>query len=254
MTPIVSQLSPGIVHLVGAGPGEADLLTLRATRLIADAEVVVHDHLVGGEVIALISANAQRIYVGKQAGRHTLPQHEINSLLVQLAQDGKNVVRLKGGDPFVFGRGGEEIIELVKAGIRFDVTPGITAASGASAFSGIPLTHRQIARSCVFATGHFHDGRCDLDWSALSRPEQTIVIYMGVGALPVISAQLIAHGLAADTPAAAIRNATLASQRTEVGTLADLPEKVRASGLKPPALLIIGEVVRLREQINWFEV
>jgi uroporphyrin-III C-methyltransferase len=244
---------PGIVHLIGAGPGEADLLTLRAARLIASADAIVFDHLVGGEVLTLFPASAERFYVGKQAGRHTLPQSEINALLVRLARDGRDVVRLKGGDPFIFGRGGEEILALVEAGIGFDVTPGVTAASGAAAFAGIPLTHRQIARSCVFATGHFHDGSCDLDWPALARPGQTVVIYMGVGALAVISEQLITHGLAASTPAAAIRNASLPDQKSLVGTLADLPEKVRAAALKPPALLIIGEVVRLRDSLNWFE-
>ncbi|WP_417070287.1 uroporphyrinogen-III C-methyltransferase [Niveibacterium terrae] len=244
---------PGIVHLVGAGPGETDLLTLRAARLIASADAIVFDHLVGGGVLELARADAQCLYVGKQAGHHTLDQAEINARLVRLARDGLDVVRLKGGDPFIFGRGGEEILALVEAGIRFDVTPGVTAASGAAAYSGIPLTHRQIARSCVFATGHFHDGSCDLDWPSLARPDQTVVIYMGVGALPVISAQLIAHGLAASTPAAAIRNASLPDQKTLLGTLADLPEKVRTAKLTPPALLVIGEVVRLRDGLNWFE-
>lgn len=245
--------TPGIVHLVGAGPGEVELLTLRAAKLLASADVLVFDHLVGEGVLELARTEARRLYVGKRSGHHSLAQPEINALLIDLARQGLDVVRLKGGDPLIFGRGGEEILALVEAGIAFDVTPGITAASGAAAFAGIPLTHRQIARSCVFATGHFHDGRCDLDWPALSRPGQTVVIYMGVGALPVISAQLIAHGLAPDTPAAAIRNATLADQRTLIATLAELPERVSSQGLTPPALLVIGEVVRLRDSLNWFE-
>jgi uroporphyrin-III C-methyltransferase len=243
----------GKVYLVGAGPGEPDLLTVRAARVITQADAVVYDHLVGDGVMALVRPDAKRIYVGKEAGNHTLAQEEINALLVRLAEGGERVVRLKGGDPFIFGRGGEEILELIGSGIPFEVIPGITAASGAAAFAGIPLTHREVARSCVFATGHFHDGSCDLDWVALSRPQQTVVIYMGIGALPIISQQLIAHGLAGSTPAAAVRHATLPMQRTIVGTLADLPQRVAAAELKPPALLIIGGVVTLREQLNWFE-
>lgn len=245
--------STGKVYLVGAGPGEADLLTLRAARILAAADAVVYDHLVGDGVMDLIPAEAERIYVGKEAGNHTLPQESINGLLVSLAKQGKHVVRLKGGDPFIFGRGGEEILELAESGVPFEVVPGVTAASGAAAYSGIPLTHREIARTCTLATGHFQDGSCDLDWPALARPNQTVVIYMGIGALSVISGQLIAHGLASDTPAAAVRHATLPSQRTIVGTLGDLPARVAAAGLKPPALLIIGEVVKLRERLNWFE-
>jgi len=253
MNAIQRPIPAGKVYLVGAGPGEADLLTVRAARVIGQADAVVYDHLVGDGVMALIPSDAEKIYVGKEAGNHTLPQESINALLVRLAETGKRVVRLKGGDPFIFGRGGEEILELIGSGIPFEVIPGVTAASGAAAFSGIPLTHREVARTCVFATGHFHDGSCDLDWTALARPNQTVVIYMGIGALPVISAQLVAHGLPDNTPAAAVRHATLPTQRTIVGTLADLPGKVSAAGLKPPALLIIGEVVNLREQLNWFE-
>lgn len=253
MDALQPPIPAGKVYLIGAGPGEADLLTVRAARMIGQADAVVYDHLVGDGVMALIPADAEKIYVGKEAGNHTLPQESINTLLVRLAQAGKRVVRLKGGDPFIFGRGGEEILELIGSGIPFEVVPGVTAASGAAAFSGIPLTHREVARTCVFATGHFHDGSCDLDWPALARPNQTVVIYMGIGALPVISAQMVAHGLAASTPAAAVRHATLATQRTIVGTLEDLPGKVAQAGLKPPALLIIGEVVNLREQLNWFE-
>ncbi|WP_341678308.1 uroporphyrinogen-III C-methyltransferase [Niveibacterium sp. SC-1] len=241
------------VYLVGAGPGEADLLTVRAARLIAAADVAVYDNLVGPDVLALIPATTQRIYVGKKAGNHALPQEEINRLLVNLAREGKTVIRLKGGDPYIFGRGGEEILELVEAGVPFEVVPGVTAAAGAAAYAGIPLTHREIARTCTFATGHFQDGTCDLDWPALARPGQTLVIYMGISALPTIARELCAHGLPTNTPAAVVRHATLADQRCIAADIAELPAAVAAAGIKPPALLIIGEVVRLRERLNWFK-
>ena len=243
----------GRVALVGAGPGDPELLTLRAARLIAAADVVVYDALVGKDILALIRDDAERRYVGKQAGRHTLPQAQINTLLVGLARDGRQVVRLKGGDPFIFGRGGEEIEALVEAGIGFEVVPGITAASGISAYAGIPLTHRDHAQSCTFATGHLKNGTADLDWPALARPNQTIVIYMGVGALPQIAERLIAHGVPATIPAAAVQNGTRADQRTIVATLESLPDALATAGLKPPCLLIIGEVVRLHERLDWFE-
>lgn len=243
----------GKVFLVGAGPGAADLLTLKAARVLGKADVVVFDHLVGHEVMDLIHPAAERIYVGKKAGKHTLPQEDINQLLVDLARKGKQVVRLKGGDPFIFGRGGEELMALAEAGLPFEVVPGVTAASGASAYAGIPLTHREIARSCTLATGHLNNRTCELDWPSLAHRGQTVVIYMGINMLPTVSAQLIAHGLPADTPAAAIRNATRNDQRTVVSTLGELPAHVAEVGLKPPALLIIGEVVSLRAQCNWFE-
>jgi uroporphyrin-III C-methyltransferase/precorrin-2 dehydrogenase/sirohydrochlorin ferrochelatase len=242
----------GKVYLVGGGPGDPELLTLRAARLLADADVVVYDALVGSDVVRMIGGDAQRIYVGKHAGRHTLPQAEINDLLVRLAREGRRVVRLKGGDPFIFGRGAEEIEELAAAGIDFEVVPGITAASGMAAYAGIPLTHREYAQACVFATGHLKDDSCDLDWPALARPNQTVVIYMGVGALPVICRELVVHGLPQDTPAALVQNATSAAQRSVAGSLGALPELAAAAGIQAPALIVIGEVVRLQSQMMWF--
>jgi uroporphyrin-III C-methyltransferase len=244
--------SKGTVYLVGAGPGHPELLTLRAAHLIATAQTIVYDNLVGKGILELIPADAERIYVGKQAGKHTLPQEEINALLVRLALSGKSVVRLKGGDPFIFGRGGEEIEELLQHGVPFEVVPGVTAASGMAAYAGIPLTHRDHAQSCTFVTGHLKDGSVDLDWPALARPHQTIVIYMGIGALAEICRQLAAHGLPATTPAAAVQNATLTTQRVISGDLATLPGKVSASGIVPPALVVVGNVVLLRDKLHWF--
>lgn len=242
----------GRVALVGAGPGDPELLTLRAARLISEAEVLVFDHLVAADVLSLARSDAERIYVGKESGRHTLPQEEINRLLVRLAQAGRRVVRLKGGDPFVFGRGGEEVEELAGAGIPFEVVPGITAACGVAAYAGIPLTHRDHAQSVVFATGHAKPGGSDADWTALARSRQTAVIYMGVGALADICARLINHGRAPDTPAALVENGTTAAQRTVAGTLASLPAIATAAQVRPPALLIVGEVVALAENLAWF--
>ena len=243
----------GTVSLVGAGPGDPELLTLRAARLISAADAVVYDNLVGREILMLIRDDAERIYVGKQAGNHTLPQAEINRLLVRLAHSGKQVVRLKGGDPFIFGRGGEEIEELVRYGVDFEVVPGVTAASGVSAYAGIPLTHRDYAQSCTFATGHLKNGTADLDWHALARPNQTVVIYMGVGALPEIARQLVEHGVSPAIPAAAIQHGTRREQRTVVATLTTLANAIADAGLRPPALLIVGNVVRLHSRLDWFQ-
>ncbi|OHC62031.1 MAG: uroporphyrinogen-III C-methyltransferase [Rhodocyclales bacterium GWA2_65_20] len=242
----------GKVYLVGGGPGDPELLTLKAARLIAAADALVYDHLVGAGILDLVRPEAERIYVGKQPGKHTLPQDEINTLLVRLARAGRTVVRLKGGDPFIFGRGGEEIEELAGSGIAFEVVPGVTAASGMAAYAGIPLTHRDHAQSCVFVTGHLKDGSIDLDWQALARPQQTVVIYMGVGSLAEICRQLVAHGRAAETPAACVRHATLPSQMAVVGTLASLPAAVAAAGLQQPALIVVGSVVSLRARLGWF--
>jgi uroporphyrin-III C-methyltransferase / precorrin-2 dehydrogenase / sirohydrochlorin ferrochelatase len=242
--------SAGLVSLVGAGPGDPELLTLRALRVMQRANVVLYDHLVAPALVDLARRDAERIYVGKEQDRHSLDQHELNALMVRLARMGKRVVRLKGGDPFIFGRGGEEIEALAAQGIAFEVVPGVTAAAGAAAYAGIPLTHRDHAQSCVFATGHLKDGGAQLDWQALTRPNQTVVIYMGVGTLPVICAQLIAHGLNPDTPAAVVERATLPSQRTIVGSVQTLPTLALVHDVQTPALIMIGGVVSLHEQLS----
>ena len=237
----------GKVWLVGAGPGDPELLTLKAARLLASAEAVVFDHLVGDAILALIPPGARRVYAGKEAGNHALPQSEINRLLVDLAAEGLQVVRLKGGDPFIFGRGGEEMQALRLAGHACEIVPGITAAAGAGASIGIPLTHREHAQTLVFATGHLKNDTVDLDWATLARPQQTVVIYMGLGAIDIICRELVAHGLAADTPAAVIHAATTPAQHEVIATLQTLPASVRAAGMQPPALIMIGDVVRLGE-------
>jgi len=240
----------GFVSLVGAGPGDPELLTLRALRVMQAASVVLYDHLVSQPLVDLARRDAERIYVGKEQDNHALPQGEINALMVRLAREGKRVVRLKGGDPFIFGRGGEEIEALLERGIAFEVVPGITAAAGAGAYAGIPLTHRDYAQSCLFVTGHLKNGSTQLDWEALTRPNQTVAVYMGVGALSRICEGLVEHGMPASTPAALVEKATLAEQRVTEGTLATLPALAR--GAKPPALLVVGEVVRLRAKLSWF--
>jgi uroporphyrin-III C-methyltransferase len=243
----------GTVYLIGAGPGDPELLTLRAARLLAAAEVVVYDNLVSPAVLDLANPAAQKIYAGKERGNHSLPQERINELLVQQARNDKIVVRLKGGDPYIFGRGGEEVETLTAYRVAFEVVPGITAASGVAAYAGIPLTHRSFASACVFAAGYLKDGSIDLDWEGLARPRQTVVIYMGLHGLPVLAQKLIAHGMPADTPAAIVQQGTTAHQRVVTGTLETLPKLAEAARLKPPTLIIIGQVVGLREKLAWFE-
>jgi uroporphyrin-III C-methyltransferase/precorrin-2 dehydrogenase/sirohydrochlorin ferrochelatase len=241
------------VFLVGAGPGNPDLLTLRAAKVIAQGDAIVYDRLVGSEILGLARADARRIYVGKARSNHTLPQDEISALLVRLAHEGKRVVRLKGGDPFVFGRGGEELETLTAHGIAFEVVPGITAATGIAAYAGIPLTHRGHAQAVTFVTGHLKDGTMDLDWPALARPRHTVVVYMGLLGLPILCRELIAHGLPATTPAAVVQQGTTAQQRVIVGTLANLPGRAFDARMAPPTLIIVGDVVRLRNTLAWFD-
>jgi uroporphyrin-III C-methyltransferase/precorrin-2 dehydrogenase/sirohydrochlorin ferrochelatase len=241
----------GEVYLVGAGPGDPDLLTFRALRLMQKADVVLYDRLTDEAILNLVRREAERIYVGKRPEDHELPQEEISALLVKLANEGKRVLRLKGGDPFVFGRGGEEIETLAEHGVPFQVCPGVTAAIGASAYAGIPLTHRDHAQSCVFVTGHGKDGKLDLDWGALTQPRQTVAIYMGLRNLETLTREFIARGAGANMPAAIVDNATRANQRVVVGTLGTLATRARETELKGPAIVIIGTVVALRTKLDW---
>jgi uroporphyrin-III C-methyltransferase/precorrin-2 dehydrogenase/sirohydrochlorin ferrochelatase len=245
-------VTQGEVYLIGAGPGAPDLLTFRALRLMQQADVVVYDHLVSPEIIDLARRDSEKIYVGKQRDQHTLPQESINTLLADLAKTGKRVVRLKGGDPFIFGRGGEEIETLMQQGISFQVVPGITAASGCSTYAGIPLTHRDHAQSCTFVTGHLKDNSINLNWTQLAEPNQTIVIYMGLVGLEKICQSLIDHGSPKDLPIAMIQKGTTSNQRVITGTLETLPTTIANMDIKPPTLIIIGTVVTLHDKLNWF--
>jgi len=242
----------GKVYLVGAGPGDPDLLTFKALRLMQRADVVLYDRLVGKSILSLVRRDAERIYVGKLPQEHTVPQPEISAMLLRLAQEGKRVLRLKGGDPFVFGRGGEEIELLAEAGIPFQVVPGITAASGCAAYAGIPLTHRDHAQACIFVTGHSKNGQVDVDWDLLMQPRQTIAVYMGLKHLADLTRAFIAKGAAPSLPAALIDNGTRPNQRVVIATLDTMAEKAEKAGVKGPAILIIGSVVRLRDKLDWY--
>ncbi|MGZ8135946.1 MAG: siroheme synthase CysG [Methylococcaceae bacterium] len=248
-----NTVTKGEVYLIGAGPGAADLLTFRALRLMQQADVVVYDHLVSAEILDLARRDSEKIYVGKQREKHTLPQESINTLLADLAKAGNRVVRLKGGDPFIFGRGGEEIETLMQQGISFQVVPGITAASGCATYAGIPLTHRDHAQSCTFVTGHLKDNSINLNWTQLAAPNQTIVVYMGLVGLEKICQSLIEHGSPKDLPVALIQQGTTTNQRVVTGTLETLPAIVASQNIKPPTLIIIGTVVTLHDKLSWFQ-
>lgn len=241
----------GKVYLVGGGPGDPELLTLKALRLLQLADTIIYDRLVSNEVLNLARRDAERIYVGKQRSDHSVPQEGINALLIKIAKEGKRVVRLKGGDPFMFGRGGEEIETLIDEGIAFEVVPGITAASGCASYSGIPLTHRDHAQSCMFVTGHLKDNTVNLDWDQLAKPNQTIVIYMGLIGLRQISEKLIERNLPSSTPVALIQKGTTPEHRVIISDLLHIADKVDQLKPKPPTLIIIGSVVSLHDKLNW---
>ena len=244
----------GFVSLVGSGPGDPELLTLKALRLIQQADVVVYDRLVSPEIMALVPNGVSQISVGKSSGKHSVPQDQINEIIVSLARSGRRVVRLKGGDPYIFGRGGEEALELRKNGISFEVVPGVTAAAGCSSYAGIPLTHRGLTHGVRFFTGHLqNDETLDVDWNKLADPDCTLVIYMGLANLQIVCDELVRAGLPADTPAAAIHNGTTREQQKIISDLSGLVEAVENAGLNPPVTVIIGEVVSLSEELDWFE-
>jgi uroporphyrin-III C-methyltransferase/precorrin-2 dehydrogenase/sirohydrochlorin ferrochelatase len=248
-----SDSEVGEVYLVGGGPGDPDLLTFKALRLMQQADVILYDRLVSDEVMELVRRDAELIYVGKERDNHTVAQGDINQLLVDLAKQGRRVCRLKGGDPFIFGRGGEEIETLAENGIPFQVVPGITAASGCSTYSGIPLTHRDYSQSCRFVTGHLKDGSMNLPWDELAVEQQTIVFYMALVGSKHLSEQLIAHGMRGDMPVALVEKGTTPDQKVYTTTLAGLPDLVKNETIHAPTLIIVGEVVKLREKLNWFD-
>ena len=243
----------GEVYLIGAGPGDPDLMTFKALRLLQRADVVLYDRLVAPAIVDMCRKDAERVYVGKARADHAVPQQDINKLLVKYAKEGKKVARLKGGDPFIFGRGGEEIEELAEEKIPFQVVPGITAASGCASYSGIPLTHRDYAQSVRFVTGHLKDHSLNLPWAELVHPTQTVVFYMGLVGLPSICEQLIAHGRGGDTPIAVIQQGTTPQQKVVVATLATMVERLASEPVQAPTLIIVGEVVKLREKLAWYE-
>ena len=243
----------GEVYLVGAGPGDPDLLTFRALRLMQQADIALYDRLVHPSIIDLIRRDAQKIYVGKQRDNHTVRQEEINDLLVKYAKEGKRVLRLKGGDPFIFGRGGEEIDTLVENNVSFQVVPGITSASGCSAYSGIPLTHRDHAQSCIFVTGHLKEGKLELNWEKLIQPNQTIVFYMGLVSIDIICAQLINNGLDPNTPCALVQQGTTPEQKVYTSIVKDMSKLVKEKKPTAPTIFIIGYVVDLRDKLNWYK-
>ncbi|MDP2834864.1 MAG: siroheme synthase CysG [Pseudomonadota bacterium] len=247
-----TEPATGEVYLVGAGPGNPDLLTFRALRLMQQADVVVYDRLVSPPILDMCRRDADRFYVGKERDNHAVPQDEINLVLVRLAKEGKRVLRLKGGDPFIFGRGGEEIETLREHGVPFQVVPAVTAAAGVAAYAGIPLTHRDHAQALVLVTGHLKDGTMDLDWDMLCRPRQTIVIYMGLKGLVTLCDEMKKHGMPGDTPAAIVQQGTTLNQKTVTGTLDTLPTLAAKAELKPPTLIIVGSVVSLHAKLNWF--
>jgi len=251
MTADENKIQP--VMLVGAGPGDPDLLTVKAHRLLSEVDVVVYDRLVSKSIMALIPATTERVFAGKRASNHYMPQDDINNTLVDLARQGKRVMRLKGGDPFVFGRGGEEALHLVRNGVPFEVVPGITSSAGCAAYAGIPLTHRGLSHGVRFVTGHSKgDDPLELDWRSLADPDTTLVVYMGMANVAEIASKLISHGLYGETPVAVINMGTRPSQKTLITNLNELPTCVASASIKGATLFVIGEVVTLAEELAWF--